>query len=222
MSTRRRSQSSQDGPLVNQILDGTLGIEEARVLLRTAVEAGNLRTINTLIKRLVNEREWELNINSDRYGGLPLALAAKKGNSRVVKLLLQRADPNIISNGVTPLYIASEKGYVRVVTALLGAGADVNQARTTYGETPLWMASQDGHVEVVTALLGAGADVNKAKTTDGATPLFIASQKGHLEVVTVLLGAGADVNQARTTDGITPLYMASQKGHLEVVTAPGS
>ena len=75
---------------------------------------------------------------------------------------------------------------------LLGAGADVNKARTDNGATPLFAASQEGHTKVVEMLLGAGADVNKATTDTGATPLYIALRGNHRDVAELLEAAGAE------------------------------
>ena len=92
---------------------------------------------------------------------------------------------------------------------LLGAGADVNKAKTDDGATPLLVASENDRTEVVKILLGARADVNKATTENGVTPLFAASQEGHTKVVEMLIGAGADVNKAKTHNGETPLTMSA-------------
>ena len=43
-------------------------------------------------------------------------------------------------NNATPLYIASQKGHHEVVQSLLGAGADVNTARSVSNETSIVLA----------------------------------------------------------------------------------
>ena len=117
---------------------------------------------------------------------------------------------------VESLWDAACNGHLPVVTALLAAGAAVNQTNAN-GATPLFISAQKGHLPVVTALLAAGAAINQTNA-NGATPLHIAAQNGHLPVVTVLLDAGAAINQA-VLGGATPLYIAAQKGPLPVVMA---
>ena len=117
---------------------------------------------------------------------------------------------------VESLWDAACNGHLPVVTALLAAGAAVNQTNAN-GATPLFISAQKGHLPVVTALLAAGAAINQTNA-NGATPLHIAARYGHRPVVTALLDAGAAINQAKA-DGSTPLYIAAQNGHLLVVTA---
>ena len=102
--------------------------------------------------------------------------------------------------------------------ALLGRGADVNQARTDDGTTPLYIACQKGHGSIVEALLGRGADVNQAKTDDGTTPALIASQKGHALILKSLLDARADISKLLTSGpnkGASALWAAAFSGRSE-------
>ncbi|KAL5509677.1 hypothetical protein EMCRGX_G005080 [Ephydatia muelleri] len=69
-------------------------------------------------------------------------------------------------NNTTPLYVASEKGHHDVVQTLLGAGADVNIARSDVGRRPLFIASCNGHLGVVKTLLKAGANISETNKSD--------------------------------------------------------
>ena len=90
------------------------------------------------------------------------------------------------------LIIAAKTGNDAEVSALLLAGADVNEVDTE-GNTALMLAL---NYPVISALLGAGADVNKANI-NGLTALIIAAANGHTAAVSaLLLKAGADVNKA--------------------------
>ena len=86
---------------------------------------------------------------------------------------------------VESLWDAACNGHLPVVTALLAAGAAVNQTNAN-GATPLFISAQKGHLPVVTALLDAGAAINQAMA-DGATPLHTAVLFNHFEVVHALL-----------------------------------
>ncbi|KAL5510172.1 hypothetical protein EMCRGX_G005671 [Ephydatia muelleri] len=85
------------------------------------------------------------------------------------------------NDGRTPLYIASREGHHDVVQSLLGAGAEVNIARSDHF----------GFLEDVLHIPHTTCQTN-------ATPLYIASREGHHDVVQSLLGAGAEVNIARS------------------------
>ncbi|KAL5509653.1 hypothetical protein EMCRGX_G005053 [Ephydatia muelleri] len=66
------------------------------------------------------------------------------------------------NNKTTRLYVASEKGDYEGVKRLLGAGSDVNEARSDDGWSPLYTASRNGHLDVMKTLLEAGANINQA------------------------------------------------------------
>lgn len=115
------------------------------------------------------------------------------------------------------LIAAAGRGDLPAVNALLKAGADVNDDKTTVlgPTTALMEASSNGHLEVVQALLAAKADVNATRgsnSKDGATALTLAVLNGHLNVVQALLAAKADVNA-----GSRPaLYVAAMLDNLDM------
>ena len=111
--------------------------------------------------------------------------------------------------------MACQEGHGSIVEALLGRGADVNQAKTDDGATPLIIACQKGHGNIVEALLGRGADVNQATTDTGATPLYIACEEHHTPCFQLLAHARADL--ALSCNGMTALALASSKGFSDIV-----
>ncbi|USP74081.1 Arp, Ankyrin repeat protein [Curvularia clavata] len=88
----------------------------------------------------------------------PLFLAAKNGQRKLVKLLVDNgADVNAQSGPYgNALPAASEGGHEQVVKMLLDAGADVNAQGGFYGNA-LSAASGIGHEQVAKILLDAGA-----------------------------------------------------------------
>jgi ankyrin repeat protein len=143
---------------------------------------------------------------------------------------------------LTPLVYAVRSNDLESVQALLGAGADVNQA-TGYGWSPLLVATQNRYYKLGAYLIERGANVNLANN-GGWTPLYLATdnrniengdypvRKGdmdHLEFITLLIDKGANVN-ARTKDstetrtvftnqwldenGATAFLRASQSGDI--------
>ena len=114
--------------------------------------------------------------------------------------------------GMTPLLFAAREGHLEAATALLDAGADVNQPREGDQTTPLLMASLNGHFDLGKHFLDHGADANRAGE-NGATALYavlncVYAQKSnypqpraftqqkqtYLDYMAALLDKGADPN----------------------------
>jgi uncharacterized protein len=140
--------------------------------------------------------------------------------------------------GLTALTFAAREGDLASATALLDAGANVNQT-TEYGWTPLLTAVNNRNYRLARVLLDRGANPNLANK-GGWTPLYLATDNrnieggdypvpkpdlDHLEMITALLDKGANPNAAvkentltRTIftmqwfweDGATPFVRAAQ------------
>ena len=161
----------------------------------------------TMIKLLLNY----IDLNEVKYGGPIFTSAAAKGNTEIIKLLLDSgADPNEAAFFGTPLYSAVNKGRADAVKLLLKAGADPNIASSD-GELdmdsyiPLTTAARRGHVEITKMLLDAGADTNADENYGGALANAIdmnevrfMSQEGlennAFKIIKLILKAGADPN----------------------------
>jgi len=120
------------------------------------------------------------------------------------------------SSGKTELMQAAADGDRERATALLDAGADVDE-RNANGGTALMYAVSAGEAELIRLLLERGADPN-AKARIGWTPMLVAAAKGRDEAVRLLLEGGAD---PMTPDayGWTPLMRAVSGGYLDAVDA---
>ena len=101
----------------------------------------------------------------------PLSLAAARGHTEVVKILLKAgADVNANDNhGLTPSHCAAGEGHPEAAKILLKAGAEVN-AKDKNGWTSLHWAAFRGYTETAKVLLKARAEAN-AKDKWGKTPL---------------------------------------------------
>ena len=109
--------------------------------------------------------------------------------------------------GWTPLHMAAAFSTTpAVVTALLNAGAALEERTERGFATPLHVAAANSETPaVVTALLNAGAAL-EARAEYGWTPLHMAVFDSETPaMVTALLSAGADL-EARDEDGRTPLH----------------
>src|SRR4051794_28863471 len=114
-----------------------------------------------------------------------LLAAAKKGDAKAVKALLDKGAPANAKNpyGATALYFAVDKGHLEVVKVLLQHKADVNAKDTFYKFAPLDWAVMRGQTEIVKALVEAGA-----AGADGA--LMSAAARGNTEMVRAVLDKG--------------------------------
>ncbi|KAF4958405.1 hypothetical protein FSARC_11022, partial [Fusarium sarcochroum] len=198
--------------------------DERDPLIAAAVSEGD----NDELVELLLSREAGSTISvNDSDGYPPLVFASRKGNSKVVRLLLQHQDRNfqsilepINTTRSTPLFSASYNGHVEVIKELLNHGAEATIATTdANGETPLHVASRNGHEEIVKILLEHGARATiTTRNKHNETPLFAASSSGRVEVVKHLLNHGAEATIATTdANGEIPLHVASRRGHIETV-----
>lgn len=135
-----------------------------------------------------------------------LILAADRGHSRIVKILLDKgADTSIAGqDDFTALHASVQEGHLAVTKLLVKAGAGL-EAVTRNRSTPLHLAAGEGHWETLSVLLEAGANPNRQRV-DGATPLCLAVQRGCEDAVKALLRAQADPLLARSSSsGATAL-----------------
>ncbi|HEY2150696.1 MAG TPA: ankyrin repeat domain-containing protein, partial [Vicinamibacterales bacterium] len=114
--------------------------------------------------------------------------------------------------GLTPLLFAAREGHAASVTALLTAGADINQVSAGDHTSPLLIATINGHFDLAKMLLEKGASPLSA-SENNATPLYAAlncewapkalypqpraqlnQQTTYLVLMKALLDKGADPN----------------------------
>ncbi|KAL2052498.1 hypothetical protein ABVK25_007370 [Lepraria finkii] len=149
-----------------------------------------------------------------------LHLAARKGHSRVLNLLINvHVDLEARSNiegqeGWTALHMAVSKPDLLVTQVLIEAGSCL-EARNMNGNTALHEAIIAKQFEMMKLLLAQGSDVN-AKGVAGVTAMHLSTALGDVELVQVLLEHEAKIDTT-TKDGLTPLSIAAWCGRFMVV-----
>ena len=151
------------------------------------------------------------------YGRTLLSFVAGEGHEDVVKLLLEKVDPDLKDGkySQTPLSRAAENGYEAVVKLLLETGKVDVDSKDKSGQTPLSRAAGNGHKAVVKLLLENGVNVN-SQGKYCPTPLWRAVENRHEAVVKLLLENDANVN-SQGEYGRTPLWIAVENGHEAMV-----
>ncbi len=121
-----------------------------------------------------------------------------------------------------PLHRAARAGDVAAMSALLAAGAPVDEPAGVNGWTPLQHAIHKNQAAAVDRLLAAGANANagirsaSSHEASGLTPLMMSSGYGQLEIVRALLAAGAD---PRASHGkVNALWAAAGFGSIADIT----
>ena len=110
------------------------------------------------------------------------------------------------------------------ITALLKAGAEVNQRRPVYSNrndwhTPLLVAAREGYADIVKVLLAYGADQSIPGYPMNAITLHKAAYMGHPKVMAALLNdpnVGKILNAQGPNNGYTPLHDAIWHGNPDV------
>lgn len=216
-------------PLLGAVQNGFAGAAEA--LLKAGANPHGVA-----ISKGAADRETKADVT-------PLFLAAEKGQSGIVALLLdagafvdrQRYD------GFTALHVASQKGFYQVIRQLLNHGANPN-LKAAGGANALHYATDAHAVHALHLLadqrpssldrpkepfaerkpLAAGvkrvrADI-EARDDKGRTALMMAAQKGYDHCAQVLLENGANPIAENTMDrGATPLDYAAKHGWPETL-----
>lgn len=144
------------------------------------------------MRRVLEQQHFDPNTRQ-AFGQPFLCVAAQKGNTAAVRLLLEHgADPNMLdTNKQPPLYWALTSGHGSTVDALLDAHADVRY-QTPGHRTMLMTAAYSMHdAKLLQRFLNAGIDVNIADV-GGQTALIAAAQGDDPESVRLLLKHGAD------------------------------
>ncbi len=208
--------------------------------LMAAAERGKLDAVRVLLNY-----DADPNAQEHHAGQTALMWAIAEKHGKVANLLVEyEADVGLNTNGgFSPLMFAVQQGDLDTVSALLNAGAEVDEVMPRSGVNPLMIATIGGYGDIVKLLLDKGADPNSTDS-NGVTPLHEAAKDAlALEIIRTLTEYGADPNArialrkedststnqgyggaVRSPTGVslrgaTPLFMAAGLNRLENVKA---
>lgn len=203
---------------------------QGRNALFYAIAQNDIPTMKSLLSL---SSSADLVLQKSENGMMPLSLAARKGLTTAVELLLNFASakeqialslaPTRALDRANPLMQAVNEGHEAVVNLLLASdyAEQLVQGKTAGGWNALMVAAYGGNQAMVKALLASkyAADLVQSSTMQNANALMVAAYNGHLSVVNVLLQSpfAAALLQARNKEGFNALMIAAQNGHEATV-----
>ncbi|KAI7798397.1 transient receptor potential cation channel [Triplophysa rosa] len=185
--------------------------------LHYSARVGNTAVLQEMLGYVPSSQLQTAVNKHSKNGWSPLLLAAERGHTEVVRLLLQNnARVDVFDEeGKAAIHLAAEQGHQDIVDILLSHKAFVN-AKTKLGLTPLHLSAQSGSARLVRSLVETHQASVDALSLRKQTPLHLAADSGQLDVCGGLLHLNADVT-ATDIHGQTPLHLAAENDHSEVV-----
>ncbi len=150
--------------------------------LMDAVTRNDVAAVKRLIAQGVNVSELDANQDA------PLVMAAYKGYSEIVKLLLEAgADVAAVDPGMkaTALHAAAYAGRTEAARLLIQYKIDIDKQGPYNGYTALHDAIWQNNVETAKVIIDAGANLN-LKSHSGQTPLDFAKAKNATQIVAMI------------------------------------
>ena len=161
---------------------------------------------------LLLETGCDINLR-ERYGDTPLMLAARRGYTEAVRILLDQEDCEVNTKSHekdTALHYAADNGHAECLRLLLDHSPDMD-ASTLWGYTPLMFAAMAGQADCTQLLLEAGADFVVLERGMKSALHYCVDRNLTVALRYCLsLGANPDV---RDSDGNTPLHHAVINKH---------
>ena len=169
-------------------------------------------------------KEMKMNKNFDEWTQVPIYIASKVGDARLVEIILKHAvdlwNPMQLAangDGQTPIHCAAKNGHYEVLKLLMSF-TEYFSAHTqdNRGRTPLHWAAIFGHYEVLKFLISRTTNPNPV-CHHGTTPIWHAVRYNRLEIVKLLVPVSENPNvPPNPNNGWTPIHEAATKRYFEI------
>ncbi|GAB5367671.1 hypothetical protein AAMO2058_001250800 [Amorphochlora amoebiformis] len=186
-------------------------------LLFRAVEAGDLKTLRSLIQLAQKNQDFDISQVVDFEGCTLLHKACDNLNIDIVRYLLGlNANVNARnSSGWTAFHFACQRGNIEIARSLIDSKANI-RSRTNQGTTPLLWACTGGCLPLVRLLVELKTDI-KAVDVQGEGSLHYASTFGNLTTVKYLVEEAKTSIEDVNKSGNGSLHIAAFWHHLSTV-----
>lgn len=115
----------------------------------------------------------------------PLHVAIRRGQMKIIPLLIQSGVQMVDANGITAIMRAAENPDPEILKYILSFPIDINQ-KDEYGETALFYAIRNERIENIRLLLAKGANT-KIENNEGWTPMMEASNVGNRIIINIVV-----------------------------------
>ncbi|MFP4365055.1 MAG: ankyrin repeat domain-containing protein, partial [Spirochaetia bacterium] len=185
----------------------------------TPVIIHGVRSENAQILRLLIEAGANVRVRGPE-GTSPLEIAAQRGNSAMVNMLLNTGAYSTEQSIRNAAALAEMWGHMELAqtieSSLHSAGAgETEETRENRLQDTLLEAIQDRTPALVEDTIALGAQVDYSGPNEN-TPLMVAASLGEIEIIEILLDAGAEID-AQDEYGETALMKAAKAGHADTV-----
>lgn len=165
---------------------------------------------------------------TDNKGNTLLHIAAKNGDTGIVKALIERDDVDITAKnnkGKTPLDIAVNNGQKEVIKHVIQQADIDNQMKDSASEQAYKRAKRESQKskssnQKVYEAIGEMIDQQKSDQNSlyiaGKTSLIIAAERGQTRAVKALINQDNTKPQVKDNHGRTALHIAAQKGYKDI------
>ncbi|XP_067653717.1 ankyrin repeat, PH and SEC7 domain containing protein secG-like [Haliotis asinina] len=212
----KEDESSLSGTISSVANPGRTSVtpSEADGNIYSAIQKGDLERV----KQILAAGHVDINMRSTRFSRTPVMVAALRGQSDVVKLLMDRgANMSLVDKfGNNVLHHACTGGDLETVKLILSQNMMYINSRGNESRTPLMEAAFWGESDVVKLLVDRGANMSLVDKF-GNNVIHHACIGGDLETVKLILSQNVMYINSRGNESRTPLMEAAWRGQSNVV-----